>query len=297
MAEYLIQDTTLTSIADAIRTKGGKTGSIAVSNMATEIENLPSGGASLNFSVTAYSSTSKLPSSAAANAIGVITSTAIKGWVLSTVEPSSPTAGLVWIVLSAYGNVSFNALGENSIIMYPVHVRQYVSGKWVTKDARIYQSKWVNFVGVYIYNKGTSTSYSFRCNTSLKQTSGGYTATDGLTKGGTSITVTNGTLAYAFTDIFVTDGSDSFTAINLSNYSKVRIKGTLTNATKDTACVFRGVSSIGTLATDNNKFSYPMYSGTVDFTADISSVTSSCYLGFTFYDQNTTLTITEMWLE
>ena len=46
MAEYLIQDTTLLAIADAIRSKSGKADTILVSDMATEILNLEAGGAS-----------------------------------------------------------------------------------------------------------------------------------------------------------------------------------------------------------------------------------------------------------
>lgn len=40
MAERLIQETTLTGIADAIRSKTGETGKIAVSDMATKIQNI-----------------------------------------------------------------------------------------------------------------------------------------------------------------------------------------------------------------------------------------------------------------
>lgn len=46
MAEYLIQDTTLSEIADAIRGKTGKTDSIAVSGMADEIASITGGGGS-----------------------------------------------------------------------------------------------------------------------------------------------------------------------------------------------------------------------------------------------------------
>ena len=48
MAEYLIQDTTLTAIADAIRSKTGKTDAIPVPDMPTEIASITaeSGGSS-----------------------------------------------------------------------------------------------------------------------------------------------------------------------------------------------------------------------------------------------------------
>ena len=44
MAEYLIQEETLTGIADAIRSKTGETGAISVSDMVSKIEGLQAGG-------------------------------------------------------------------------------------------------------------------------------------------------------------------------------------------------------------------------------------------------------------
>lgn len=45
MAEYLIQDTTLTAIANAVRSKTGKSESIKVSDLADKINGITSGGA------------------------------------------------------------------------------------------------------------------------------------------------------------------------------------------------------------------------------------------------------------
>jgi len=44
MSEYKIQDATLTGIADAIRSKTGSSAPIVVSEMADEIESIPTGG-------------------------------------------------------------------------------------------------------------------------------------------------------------------------------------------------------------------------------------------------------------
>ena len=46
MAEYIVQDTTLTAIADAVRAKKGTTEPIALTDFATEIESIQSGGGS-----------------------------------------------------------------------------------------------------------------------------------------------------------------------------------------------------------------------------------------------------------
>lgn len=48
MAEYLIQDTTLTGIADAIRSKTGSTDAIKVSDMASKIEGISVGGGTVD---------------------------------------------------------------------------------------------------------------------------------------------------------------------------------------------------------------------------------------------------------
>lgn len=48
MSEYRIQDITLTDIADTIRSKTGSSAPIVVSEMANEIESIPSGGGERN---------------------------------------------------------------------------------------------------------------------------------------------------------------------------------------------------------------------------------------------------------
>lgn len=53
MAKYLIDSDTLTDIADAIREQTGESGSIQVSQMAQEIENIEGGG-SMNYSTTEH---------------------------------------------------------------------------------------------------------------------------------------------------------------------------------------------------------------------------------------------------
>lgn len=47
MAEYLIKDSTLTEIADAIRTKTGSTDTITANNMANKILTIVSGGSTI----------------------------------------------------------------------------------------------------------------------------------------------------------------------------------------------------------------------------------------------------------
>jgi hypothetical protein len=44
MSKYVIEDTTLVSIGDAIREKDGSTDKILVSELANKIKNIPQGG-------------------------------------------------------------------------------------------------------------------------------------------------------------------------------------------------------------------------------------------------------------
>jgi hypothetical protein len=213
--------------------------------------------------------------------------------------------GQVWIKTNNASDISFEALKRNkkngSIVLHPDEVYMYnASGGWnKQKNVKIYQNgTWTAFkTSVYIYNKGNSTGYSWDCDETMKQLSSGHTAADRVTVGSTNVTVATDARAYDFANIFVTNSSGSFVKIDLSKYKTIRIKGTLSGASKNTACVFRALTAMGDLCTENNALSKSFTSGTIDATVDISAVNSSCYLGFTFYDEQITFTLTELWLE
>ena len=137
----------------------------------------------------------------------------------------------------------------------------------------------------------------------MKQTSAGYDSSpERVTINETDVTVTTNSRSYDFTNIFVANSSDSIVDVDLSAYTKIRIKGTLAGVINNTDCVFRVLSAMGDLATSNNVISKPLTSGTIDETIDISAVNSSCYIGFTFYNSTTignviTFKISELWLE
>lgn len=113
-----------------------------------------SGGVPLNFSVTAYSSASALPSSAPENAIGVITTTAITSYVFSSTQPTSPKAGMVWFDVSTTANASFSATKGNTVMVYPINAQQYVSSAWKSVVAKTYQGgSWKSWF-IYLYDSG-----------------------------------------------------------------------------------------------------------------------------------------------
>ena len=61
MAEYIVQDTTLTAIADAVRAKKGTTEPIALTDLATEIESIQSGSGSTSNKLALLSSANQEP--------------------------------------------------------------------------------------------------------------------------------------------------------------------------------------------------------------------------------------------
>lgn len=262
-------------------------------------------GTGLNFRVVGGTSE---PLNPVENTIWVNTDQEITNWTFSFEEPTNPFEGMVWICIGLSSPVMFNALKNNSIQVCPISAKQYVGGAWIDKTAKSRQNgAWSKFeTALYIYNNGESTGYSLKCSGTMKQMSSGYTAaSERVTMNNSNITVVTDGRAYDFTNIFVTDDYGEFIKVNLSKYTKIRIKGTLSWANKNTACVFRVMSEMGTICTANNVVSQSLTAaGTdveIDTVVDISAVNSSCYLGFTFYNEVVNevvmFKLTELWLE
>nr|DAE37835.1 MAG TPA: hypothetical protein [Caudoviricetes sp.] len=104
------------------------------------------GGSALNFKVIAVSSELLLPATAKENTIAVITTTPITSYVFSSTAPTSPTEGMVWFATGTASTGGFNAIKRNGLWVYPTGCQQYVSGAWVSKTAKTYQSgKWTEW--------------------------------------------------------------------------------------------------------------------------------------------------------
>lgn len=152
------------------------------------------GGASMNFSVSAFASADALPASASENAIAVITENEITSWIFSATEPESPSSGMVWFSVGLSSPVAFNAAQKNTVMVYPVSASQYIAGVWVTKNAKSFQGgAWVDW-WIYgtLYDNGKTdedlaggwASYNYRVAT-------GYTGiASTVTIGEASVTAT-----------------------------------------------------------------------------------------------------------
>lgn len=110
------------------------------------------GSGALNFKVVGGLTR---PADPAENTIWVNTATKITSWVLSFTKPANPEPGMVWIAIGNSGNVSFNAVKQNGIVIYPIYASQYVNNAWQTVVAEIYQNKnWHNWWDGWLYNSG-----------------------------------------------------------------------------------------------------------------------------------------------
>lgn len=110
-----------------------------------------SGGGGLNFKVVGGT---VQPTSPSENTIWVNTANDITGWVFSVTAPTNPVSGMVWFATSNSSSVAFNAEKKNGIWVYPAGCQQYVSGAWVTKNAKTYQSgAWKDWV-FWLYKDG-----------------------------------------------------------------------------------------------------------------------------------------------
>ena len=106
------------------------------------------GGNPLNFRVVAYATEDDLKKdNPKENTIGVVTTTEISSWVFSATEPSEPEEGMLWISNGLSSPVAFDALSKNTLQVYPISARQYVTGSWTNVTAKIYQNEeWKNWL-------------------------------------------------------------------------------------------------------------------------------------------------------
>lgn len=106
----------------------------------------------LNFKVYTAAAT---PATGTENDIVIITSTAMKNWVLSPNAPSGAprTDGDVWLQYSVDGDV-FNTVKQNSFMIAPLTAWQYIDGTWASVPAVSYHGgEWTSWL-VWLFNTG-----------------------------------------------------------------------------------------------------------------------------------------------
>lgn len=102
------------------------------------------GGNPLNFLIVGGSSQPENPKE---NTIWINTGNKITGWYFSATQPENMAEGEVWIHCGNTSNVAFNALKKNTLQVYPMHAKQWVSGALSDLTAKTYQNgAWVDWV-------------------------------------------------------------------------------------------------------------------------------------------------------
>lgn len=180
--------------------------------------------------------------------------------------------GTVWFSTGASSPVAFNALKKNGVMVYPLSAKQYVSGAWVDKTAKICQNgAWVDWV-TYLYNNGNE----------YADLTGGWAekATDsdemGITKGTSKITVSVNRTSGNH------QGSIAGTAkmINLADVKTLRVTvADYSNSSGNANYCRIGVTNTGFNSTDTIA-AYKNVSGNGIVELDVSSLSGSYYIFF-----------------
>ena len=110
------------------------------------LEGFGGGGTPLNFKIVAYATEEELAAAQPKeNTIGVITDVPITGYKFSATEPEDMVDGEVWICVGSDSTVAFDII--DGAKMYPLSVKQCVSGTWVNKTVMSYQNgEWVEWI-------------------------------------------------------------------------------------------------------------------------------------------------------
>ena len=252
-----------------------------------------SGGANLNFKVVGGTTQ---PSSPAENTIWVNTSTAITSYVFSPTQPTG-SDGMVWISTGLSSSAEFNALKKNNITVRPTGCKQYINGAWQNKVAEVYQGGWKSLI-LYLYTPGNtcdSVTGGYVAEGKIYSTGGGYVSqTPTVTKSGTEMTIVN-TARYGYGITYTKN------KISLAGKRTLRFKGSYSKAGDNTACLTVWSSIDATYSGSNRAaFVWLENNGAQDISLDVSSLDGEYYIGFITgagYNNNITLTVTELWAE
>lgn len=173
--EYAVNSEDLTSVANAIREKGGTEDALSFpAGFVTAIENIRAGGgASLN--VIAASSFSALPETADEGTMAVITDTAIGAVYVQKAQPETAAAGDIFISTAANLHTVDIAGDEGSLQIPLGFVHVWNGTAWEQAEAYFHtDGKWIPQSNiVYLYNAGSVN----------EQITGGWIAAEG---GGTA---------------------------------------------------------------------------------------------------------------
>lgn len=232
------------------------------------------GGASLNFKILDGITQ---PTNTRENTIWVNTAEGITGYSFSATEPENPAEGMLWIENGTTSTVAFNAIKKESIMVYPLSAKQYVSGEWISLGAYIYQDgEWVQFSSEWsgeLFDNGDQ----------FATVTGGWVHSGGDAIG----TTLNGSGGGA-----TTFGSNVYTAnaIDVTNYNTLCINFNHIN--------YRATIAVSTDTNFGSNVDYTRCESAGIHTMDISGVTGSVHvLILAGTGAGSSFTADKVWLE
>ena len=285
--EYAVNRADLVSVADAIRSKGETTGQLVFpGGFVTAIHDI-STGVALNFQVIGGTSA---PANPTENTIWVNTDQTITSWVFSHNQPKSPSEGMVWIVNGASTISEFDAVSDVSLRVQVAGVKQYISGAWVVKTAKVYQNGAWHETILYLYNNGYN-------NTSV---TGGWTTTrynydSSIANQGTP------TITYNSADIKYVSNQNQHCIFN--TVQKVDLTPYKTLKATISKCILGNGNSRMNLSVKNTPNCYywtyvasSSVSGANTYSVNVESLRGEYYIVFNSYS-GTEVYITQIYLE
>lgn len=225
------------------------------------------GGAGLNYKVVGGTTQ---PTSPSENTIWINTSAKITGHVFDVNQPAG-SEGLVWIQTGTSSSVPFNALKKNTIQVYPIGAKQYISGAWVDVTAKTYQNgAWVDWAVFLFKNGNRYESLTGGWGTGYKTNAafGAVNASFG-SEIGFSISREAGKLNYC--QIAATKNK-----INLTNANKLRFK--FTSVGGNSGYVRAGIARSLDFTSSSAIVSYLTVNSAGDVYIDTSGITGEFYV-------------------
>lgn len=242
--EYMVNASDILSIANAIREKGGTTEGLAFPDgFVSSIQAIQS-GSSLNFTVVGDTTQ---PENPVENTIWVNTSTTITEYGFGNNLCSTPIEGMVWILNGTKIDTEIEISEDPSLTVSPVSAWQYISGSWVKQPSYVYvNGQW----------KTAGTQFLFANGDQYTNVTGGWSKSGWSVSGiswhasdwnNCAVGTTLRTSIYIPDDANVGGVLGTANKIPLSNYKKMRVRGTSTRSSAITHMI--GLSSGKTATT------------------------------------------------
>ena len=219
----------------------------------------------------------------------------ITSWVFSTEEPDSPEEGMVWFLTGLGSTAEYNAIRKNTIMVYPIKAKQYITDGWVSITATSYvNGEWTEWWNGYLFDYGNV----------FEHVTGGYAAiakplVSGTGSGVPYISNNSDGSRKIEPNKANTDGGMYHTAnkIDLTDYSTLKFYGRIVDSSGYNRSGVGVWSDIGAYANTNRvAMSTGNDASSNTRSIDVSSLTGEYYIGFYVYAR-AYVTVAKMWLE